>query len=749
MVTLIGLLPVFFIPAPWVTVTQGKVLLAATLLLAAGVVHIGARVMAGTLRVPRSFVLLIACALPLVYLVSAAFSGLASISILGYGVEPDTLAMVTLAAGALIVAASIFSADVSGITRALRSFILGNLALALIGLIHVLVPSFTFGGVIAGETANAFGGWHEYGMMLGAALIMNLALLRTTVADGAWRYVLVASALIAFLHLIIINYIDVWASVAISLIVLALVHAYRLRPFSMLKLIRREWFIALVAGVAIALCFFGTSLVATLPESVSVAQLEVRPSWQGTYAIGRQSLNHPTAFLFGAGPNTFVHEWGVHKPVEVNQTPFWNADFNVGAASIPTSFITVGLLGTLAWLAFIGSVLWMMLRIWIAPAARPLSDEVIAISIVVASLLAMHLLSIPGTAVTLLMFALLGVLIARDSHERDAYKTMTFSGGGWQDWNTVIGTSAIGIILVFAAVGLIRVNASEVLVNRAIVSYNTMQDGQKASRHIASALRIYSANDRAHRVAVEIGLAQLRSLAASPDAAQEAARTNLQQTLERTIQHGLNAVSINGADRQNWLGLAAIYAELVGSKVEGAYESARTAYERALAADPSNPLPLLNLGRLEMMQNKPDEALRYFTEAAKLKPDFAAAYYFASQVLAAKNDLRNAQATATKAAEYASADPEAWYNLGAIAYTGADYKTSTAALEQAVTLQPQFANALYILGLSYYAEGNTQRSITAFEALDRLDPGQEIVAKILANLRSGNGPFDEVATVAE
>ena len=172
----------------------------------------------------------------------------------------------------------------------------------------------------------------------------------------------------------------------------------------------------------------------------------------------------------------------------------------------------------------------------------------------------------------------------------------------------------------------------------------------------------------------------------------------------------------------------------------------RAAYQKALKQNPTSPFPLLQLARLELLENHADAALQDLVSAVQLKPDYAPAYYLASQIYASQKDFKDAIPAAAKAASFAPDDPIGWYNLGGIAYVGGDYADAAAAEEQALARNPQFANALYILGLSYYELKRPADAIKTFETLDKLDPGQEIVATILTNLRAGRAPLPQKGT---
>lgn len=736
---LVGLLPFFFVPVAWLSTAQSKIGLAAVALCVAAILWLVARVMEGGVRLPWSSFIAAAALLPLVYAISTVVAGATQLSMVGSGLEADTLAFVCTAFGALVLTAVLFTGR--SVSLALRSFLIGIYVLALLQIVHFAFPSLTLGGTFASATGNAFGSWHSFAMLLGFAAFLSLVLARES-GSRIWMYTLFGGALVTALLLVVANFTDVWLMLLFALALYAGVNAYRERMLTTAAYWRREW--TMLAYILVALFFvvFGSFVANVLPDRVRVGQTEVRPSWQGTLAIGERSLNSPLSLLFGDGPNTFTRAWGLHKPVDVNQTPYWNADFNAGVATVPTSFITVGIVGVLAWLLAIVALVATVIRLWLLRGA-PIAAETLALSIVALSLAAYHLFSVPDPAATLLMFLLIGTLLAGISNLVFPVRYLALRGAGWEGRGHIAGLVVFCLVFGVASAGIARVILAQTYVNRAIVTYNTTQDVQAASALIAKALSIYP-SDRSHRAAVELGLLELQQLIASADSEAEEAKARLQSTLERTISHGLSAVDLGGGDYQNWLELASIYSQLAGADVEGAYENARAAYERALETNPTSPLPLLNLAQLEIVRNQPDMALQYLGAALELKPDLAAAYYLASQIYAGREDFDNALSTAAEATRLAPNDPQAWYNAGVIAYAGEDYANAALAMERALTLQPQFANALYVLGLSYYRLERTDEALAVFTALDALDPGQETVQGILARLRSGQ-PLDDGA----
>lgn len=751
MLLVFGLLPFFFLPAPWFSVFESKSALAAILLIIGAISWIIARLIEGTLRVPALFAFGAIALLPLAYFVSSIIAGYTSLSLFGSGVEQDTFASACLWFAAFVIAAVSFAARPALSISGVRAFILGIFVLQILQLIHLLVPSLSFGGALIGQAGNAFGSWHDFAIILGGAAFITAALSRTQTAAGLWKYLFGTVFWLSIGILIIANFRDVW--IALGLIsALYLVYARMVPQVAavldtdsasstqrVLESRQGKWIALIVASVFFAL--LGSYVVNVLPERLRVTSIEVRPSWQGTMEISQQSLTGPMKFFFGAGPNTFTSEWGLYKPAEINATQFWNTEFPTGVGSIPTSFITVGLVGLLAWVATLAAVAWLAYLVLFR--ARSTDSPYILLARVFAFitvfLFTYYVVYVPGVSLSMLSFLSFGLLAGLAAIVGAIpLRTLSLRSGGL----TVVAVRTLCVLVFAVAVsysvfGVGRVLASDATLNRGVLAYNASSDLAAASAQVSKAIRLAPGNDRAQRAAVQLGLIQLQQLISSASADDEAAKTRLQEALSSTIQYGLNAVSVNNGGYQNWLELAALYQQLAGANVEGAYDNARSAYVRAFEGNPKNPLPLLQLAQLELLQKRSAEALQYLAAAIELKVDFAPAYYLASQIYAAQNDFENAGQAASLAVKYAQNDPLAWYNLGIISYAAKNYPEAEAALKQAIVRQPQYANALYMLGLALAQQDKNEEALKTFAELDKLNPDQPEVLEIIANLRAG------------
>ena len=103
-------------------------------------------------------------------------------------------------------------------------------------------------------------------------------------------------------------------------------------------------------------------------------------------------------------------------------------------------------------------------------------------------------------------------------------------------------------------------------------------------------------------------------------------RQNIAQAIQAAISEAKAAVSLNPQKALNWENLAGIYRNIIGS-AQGADVWTISAFQRAIVADPQNPVYRLNLGGVYYSLGNFEEAARLFEQAVSLKPDWANAHY--------------------------------------------------------------------------------------------------------------------------
>lgn len=744
---LAALLPVWVVPNAFTTLPQAKMLLVCALVALGLGSWLWFAWKHAEVRIPKSALLIVSVALPIAYLVSAIAAGWTAVSFIGSGIEQDTVAAVTLWYASLALAALVLSRKQESAFHFLLAVVGAGGVVALYELARFAFPDaslLTLGGALAQLTANPVGSWYDLAVFLSVCVFAGLGLY-TSGTDTSHKKKLFGAfvALAAFLVLLVSSFFLVWFSLGALCAAFALFawyNGYRIGRTSEARV--RIVVFAAAALFAFALALAHPFITAHMPERFQrFSELAVRPSWEGTFAVGQRVVENEGSLLFGTGPNSFGRDWARYRPSEVNATTFWDVGFNAGIGVVPTAFVTTGALGVLAWLVVAFALLHLAWRFFLD--RHPLQGKHATLAFLLFGalfLVAHHLFYVPGVTLSALSFLFLGAVVAARSKDDAAHYTYALTVDSAWGVARVAAVVLLSVSVFLATLLISRSVVSHIFIGRAADIY--AQTGDVASAQVSLARSLFFApdNDRAHRAAVELGIVALRDLAQS-GVSDDAAITRLQAQLASTVEHGLAAVSLDDKNYQNWLTLASLYQELAGAGVSGAYEASKEAYSKARAENPTNPLLPFRLAQLESATGNASQAYMHIGEALALKDDFAAAHYLHSQLLVADGKYGEAQEAAVKAAQFVPQDPLVWYNLGTILYTSGAFAESAQVLSRAVELQSDYSNAMFVLALAHAKLGRTEEALGILERVQALNPSDTGLVGVIERVRAGKDPF--------
>ncbi|MDP3402461.1 MAG: hypothetical protein Q8S35_00695 [bacterium] len=417
-----------FIPLATIPFLYTKVTVLALGVLATLILFILARLTRGNAIIPPLPLLGALWIVPAAYLLSSLFSGagIAS-SFFGSELETDTFGFVLLLAVFATLTALAFRRTTSYSLFFKAGAIVTAAVLAiqlLVVIVSRIMPTFI------APTTNLVGSFLDLGMFLGLGVAIGLLALRLLTLPSKVRTMVLVGGAVALFLLALVNSVLVWTLVALVALALFIEAIMRNRPsgdqadLDGVALLLAEdtddsmpssrSLAAPLATLAVALFFLigGSTIGSALATGLGVDVIDVRPSWQSTFDIG--SHTYASSPLFGSGPGTFGSQWVQFRDRSLNDTPFWNVDFVSGIGSIPTSFVTTGLVGALAWIAFIALFLFfgiraLLLRLPEDPFVRFVSAASFTGSLYV---LALAIFTVPGPVVLLAGFLLIGVFIS-------------------------------------------------------------------------------------------------------------------------------------------------------------------------------------------------------------------------------------------------------------------------------------------------------------------------------------------------
>lgn len=762
-VAFVFLLPLFVIPSSVVPFQAGKAMLIFLFTFVVFILWLIDRLRVGSVKIPWSLSYALGGFLVVVYFLSALLSSSSVVGLVGRGFELDTALSILSFVLLMFIVPQLFRTK-----QSIFNLYLGLFAAFFIVFLYAFIrlvagPGVFTLNVLTTSASNLVGSWNDLGVFFGLITVLSLVMLEIAPPKGLLRIILYAGLVLSLVSLAVINFTAVWITVSLfSLALLVYLYAFS-RSFTVqsgedISGGRSRRLSRISLGVLIVSAVFaitGLSFVSgnnpsinigsQISQSLGISQLEARPSWSTTSAVAEGALKDSP--LLGSGPNQFVYEWVKYRPTIVNQSAFWNIDFNLGIGVIPSTLTSVGALGFFTWILFIAFFLYQGLRTLRRPREDLFLYYLSVTSFVGALFLwVMAIFYTTSTVPFALAFILTGAFMATlqlggGMRER----TFSFSEEPSIRFVALLLTIVLVISSLSALFWIGQRNVALAYYNKALAIYNSTGDLAKAETNVRRAITI-SGEDMFYRGLSEIALLNLNRVASQVNANTpvDQVRNQFQLLLGGAIASAQAARDANQADYQNWVSLARTYESVVPLKIPGAYENAQTAYGEAVKRNPTSPLLELTLARLAVLNGSNSAAKEYITNALQLKNNYTDAIFLLSQIEVAEGDIKSAITSVQSASVIAPNDPTVFFQLGFLEYNNRDYQKAAAALERAVALQSLYANARYFLGLSYDKLGKRDEAIKQFEEIAKTNPDNAEVKLILGNLKAGRGAFENV-----
>lgn len=752
---LIGLLPIFIIPVPsFASLSKG--IFYEVLVLASLAILVIAYLRKGEVFFPKSLVIGGLSLITLVTLISSFFSGHVGNSFIGT-LDIDTVMFYICG---LILVYAIPLVFISKRRLGLFfDFLFVSVGVAIIfHLLRLAFPGFSFLslGVFSNSISNLIGSWNDMGIFAGLILILSLFALEVPNKNQVRKFFLWTVLILSFLVLSIINVTVIWIGVATAALLVFVYHfSMTLADKTALPGAPKPYQVPALPLVAVIIAVFFILIglrtnpyaaLASLPKmsffnNFNVTVVEGRPALLTTYDIGVQVLK--AKHVFGVGPDRFFSAWDKYKPLSVNQYQFWNSEFSFGYGIIPSSFVTLGILGVLAWIAFLLAFVWTGIK----TVFRRSNDQRIQYFGAAAFIGGLYLwiyafIYTPGMTVYIFAFVFTGILLAVKglSSDESEYSIINFINDPRVAFGWVLG---LVVLLLASIIGIYWIGdisvANAYLLRGANQAANGDQNG--GAMLVTKSIQLHE-TDTAYRLLSSISLANAQGVAGSPNAAAQ-----IQTIIQNALNFSGRAVVLDGGNYNNLVAVGQIYESVTTSQANDQnYANALSAYKSATLLNPTTPLIPLLEAELEAVHGNKDQAQTDAVQAINQKPDYTDAYFFLAQLLFSENKGDSATQVLSVAAQRSPNDPTVWFQLGIAYYDNASYSNAASAFVTALNLNSQFANAQYFLALSFDKLGRHDDALKILEFLKQNNPSSTDLDKVIANIKAGLPAVSSTAT---
>lgn len=597
---------------------------------------------------------------------------------------------------------------------------------------------------------NTIGTANSWAIFLGALLPPILALIFTT--EGSKRIIGAILGISVFVALIVCNYWVAWVEVLISMSVLLTFGLWKLREISpkLLILPMILFSIALVLGVS------KISTPLSLP-----APLEVSPSLKATFDVSKEMLKVSLKdSIFGWGPGTFKYGWSKFKNPVLNQTVFWNLRFSKGGSAILEMLGSVGILGTISYILIIALACYFGIKELLILQKKKKSFEWILFLGIFCSFVGLSITKFlypSNVSLGFLWWLFLGSLGAMSAKKEKVFKLNVNPGVSFfLSFLTIL--ILIGSVLIFYSEGTRYLAEAKYNLASKVVG-----DFEKIERSVLEAVKLNPHQELFWQGLSQIYLTKFKEEISRTDISDKEKTQRAGTFINRAILASEEAIKLNPENVTNWQMRGAVYKETLDGS-EKVLELATKSYERALELEPTNPFILVELSRVYLIQANlapsPTErqlslekARDYIREAINLKPDYALAFYQMALIQEAQGKRKEAISTLEQLKQLSPyiagynpmEDVGLAFQLGILYYRDEQYDRAQTEFERAITLSPNYSNARYFLGLIYDKKGEKEKAIEQFVEIEKFNPENAEIKKILKNLREGK-PALEVPT---
>ena len=749
---LVFLMPVFALPLAVAPLASGKAVLFFGGILLTAFFWILSAFLKGSVKIPKSALLISCGAVVLVWLASALSSGNVGLSLIGKLYDLDTFSMIFAASLALFFGSMIFQSEKRVFVFYLLLFF-SSFAVFFFQFFHLIfginiIPFNIFPYV----TSNLIGSWNDFSIFFGLVGLLSLAFLETAKLGKIMKIFLFIILLMSFLAMMSANFFNNWVIFGVFSLLVFIMALFKSRFREQTKGIGAKNFLRVSLFVLAAVIFFTLfkGVTGNINDILKTSSTEVRPSWSATLDIAKKSLKDKA--IVGTGPNTFVYDWLKFKPAAVNNTIFWNARFNSGFGYLPSMAATTGVLGIVAIIFFLAIFLSYGRKVF----SYKREDTLAIVSFLGAAYLwTFVVLYSPGLLVFAMAFIMTGVFLASLINSgKIGVAEISLSGlpaDGRGKTKTGMIFTVMGIILLIGTVSSAYFYTRKFLAlnnySRALSLFETSGDIDKTGKKLMKAVGI-DKQDEYYRALSELGLISLSQIVSSKEIPADKAATLFRDNLSVTIAYAREAARLNPADPVNWMQLGRVYESVAMFKVEKADEAALSSYAEASKVSPLDPSPFIASARVAMQTNKAGEARKYLQSALGIKPDFADALFMLSQVEVQAGNLKEAILRTEQTAAVSPNNFGIFFQLGLLQYQDNNFNAARYAFERTVGLNGDYANARYFLGLIYDKQGLEEKAIEQFELIQKTNPDNDEVKKILSNLKNSRSALAGIAPPA-
>ncbi|MFA4831130.1 MAG: hypothetical protein WC862_05045 [Patescibacteria group bacterium] len=529
---------------------------------------------------------------------------------------------------------------------------------------------------------------------------------------------------------------------------------------SHLDWVRRVWgpvvFTLFIAVLLMGIFRVPSFLTANLPLEIALGR---GVSWN----IARDTITSGVkTFLFGRGSGTFGYAFSEFRPSVMNLNVAWNVRFKQPNSSALGWLADHGVFASLAFLGIVLMLLGSVITVWIRHVVelnkkkkimsekieteKSLYDSPLLYWGLVSAwiVIAVSFFFVYFGALHWMLFWLFSALVASSSIQASKLQPITISLKTTPQYTLIVSFSFIFIfaVIIVASVFVGRFYAAEVL-----YASSVSQEVDVKIQTLQKALGMNPNHAMMNYNLAEAFLSKAASVSQSGGDINQ-----VYQMVGMAVDAAKKATEISPYNAAMWQNLSRMY-ENARNIAPDANTWVISSLERALRLEPSNPVLYMSLANARLLGNDYDGAKTDLEKAIELKPDLLVAYVRLAMIEQLSNNLDGAIAAMERGLPYRGLQNAEYLLRTGILYfnrnnTG-DYPLSEIAFRRALSLNPNYSDALYALGHLYDITDHKNLALPIFEKVLELNPGNQDVQNRVDSIKKALKPAPQPEPAAE
>ncbi len=487
----------------------------------------------------------------------------------------------------------------------------------------------------------------------------------------------------------------------------------------------------IVCVVSIIFVVAGDYVGTKISNTTEINYIEVRPSVTATIDIARGVYSDD--ILLGTGPNRFADAWRLHKDKTINETIFWNTDFNAGFGFIPTLFVTLGILGGLAIIAFHGAYLYFGYRMLLRGNSIDTFWYYFGVVTFVAAvfLWGMSYVYVSGPVILLLAALFTGLsFVAYQALVPAASRTIPLVNSRRRGFFLM----TIVIVLITGCVSALFTVGKQYVAQAQFSKAQDAKNPEEFNTLVAEAYQQYP-DDSFAIVSAQVKLAQLRSMLALEKPTEDEQKTFVNLAVS-AVADAEQAIKLDPSNPDGHATLASILIVLSGVGFEDAENRANGKLEDAKWRDPLNPSYAMMGAYMAVQMNDTGLARQQINKALELKRNYSEALFLLSQIDIKEGNIEAAITTTRQMTTLEPNNPTRYYQLGVLLAAHKDLEGAVKAYETAIAFDNNFANARYMMALALLDLNRTQDALTQLRIVRETNQDNEQLKTFITQIET-------------